>query len=128
MIAWKVVSIIEIISFYSVICFRPRTLCYNLGMSLLETLDRKYGRYVPNNITKILLIGQALSFVLTYIHPEYFSYLYLSGRQLFRGEIWRLVSFLFAPISQGLLFFLLALYFFYLFGTALENRWGSFRY
>ena len=97
-------------------------------MSILDTLERKYGKYVPENLTKILLIGQGVSFVLTYIHPEYQTYVYLSGYQLFRGEIWRLVTFLFAPVSGSLLWFLIALYFFYLFGTALENRWGSFRF
>lgn len=97
-------------------------------MTILDKLERRYSRYVPENITKILLIGQVLSYLLVYTYPQYGQYFYLSGRLLFQGQIWRLLTIIFAPVSQSLLFVIFAWYFFYMLGTALENQWGSFRY
>jgi hypothetical protein len=97
-------------------------------MAILNTLERKYGRYVPENLTKILLIGQVVSYVLVYARPELVSYFHLTGRQFFQGQIWRLATILFAPVSESMFFVIFVWYFFYLFGTALENQWGSFRY
>lgn len=97
-------------------------------MSFVDKLDRKYGRYVPENLTKILLIGQIAGFLLIYVRPDYLAYFSLTGKQLLAGEVWRLITFLFAPVSLSLLFLFLALYFYYILGVALESRWGSFRY
>ncbi len=97
-------------------------------MTVLTTLERKFGRYIPENITKYLLIGQVLSYLLVYARPEYHSYFTLTGRLLLKGEIWRLVTILIAPASESVLFVVFAWYFFYILGTALEQQWGSFRY
>ncbi len=80
-------------------------------MKILDTIERRYGRYVPENITKILLIGQGIGLVLLYSSPQSASYFYVTGEQLLQGEIWRLVFILFAPISSSLLFVIFALYF-----------------
>lgn len=97
-------------------------------MSMLTELERKIGPRIPDNLTNILVIGQVLAYILTYTHPEFSSYFYVSGKLLFQGQVWRIVTVLFAPISGSLLFAILALYLFYLFGNELETRWGSFRY
>jgi membrane associated rhomboid family serine protease len=97
-------------------------------MTLLSKLERRFGRYIPDNITKILIVGQVLSYVLVYANPRYGQYFLLNGNSLFRGEVWRLVTFLFGPTSESLIFVIFAWYFFYMLGTALENQWGSFRY
>ncbi len=97
-------------------------------MAFLHTLERKIGKYIPDNITKYLLVGQIVSYVLVYARPEYEKYFLLTGKQLFHGELWQLVTIFFAPASQSVLFVIFVWYFFYLFGTALELQWGSFRY
>jgi membrane associated rhomboid family serine protease len=91
-------------------------------------LERKVGKYIPQNLTIILLVGQVLSYVLTFTNPQYFQYFPLSGKQLINGELWRIITFAIAPVSESLIFVIFAWYFFYMFGTALENKWGSFRY
>jgi len=95
---------------------------------ILDKLERKYGRYVPENITNILLAGQVIGFVLTYTSPEFASYFYLTGAQLLQGEAWRVLFLLFTPVSTSPLFAIFALYFLYIFGRQLESQWGSFRY
>lgn len=97
-------------------------------MTILSILERKLGRYIPENITKYLLIGQVLSFLLVYARPVYQSYFSFSGALLFKGELWRLFTILVAPVSESIIFVVLVWYFFYLIGTALELQWGSFRY
>ena len=49
---------------------------------------------------------------------------------IMRGEIWRLVTWVFIPINAGfalsdMLFTLIALYFYYFIGSALEREWGK---
>lgn len=97
-------------------------------MTALSTLERKLSKYIPENITKYLLIGQVLSYLLVYARPEYQHYFFLTGRLLFKGEFWRLVTILIAPTSENIIFVVFAWYFFYLLGTALELQWGSYRY
>lgn len=97
-------------------------------MSFMDKLERRFGRYVPENITMILLVGQVLAYVLVYTNPTFYSYFLLIGERIYMGEVWRLVTFLFGPVSESLLFVIFAWYFFYMLGTALESRWGSFRY
>lgn len=96
-------------------------------MQILNHLEKKFARYLPENITKILLVGQVASYVLVYTQPMYGVYFFLSGESLFAGEVWRLVTFLIGPVSDSLIFVIFAWYFFYLLGTALENKWGTFR-
>ncbi len=97
-------------------------------MAILSTLERKFGKYFPENPTKILLIGQVLSYVMVYSRPDLASYFHLTGAELLHGQVWRLFTILFAPVSSSLIFVIFAWYFFYLFATALENEWGAFRY
>ena len=44
------------------------------------------------------------------------------------GEWWRLVTFLFIPPVTNVIFAFFAWYLFNLMGSALEGRWGAFRY
>ena len=45
-----------------------------------------------------------------------------------KGEIWRLITFLFIPPGGSILQSALTLYFYYFVGSALENRWGPRRF
>jgi hypothetical protein len=54
---------------------------------------------------------------------------------ILRGQVWRLVTFVFAPVSTGgsilltkVLFFALNTFFYYWIGTALERQWGTTRF
>ncbi len=54
---------------------------------------------------------------------------------ILRGQVWRLVTFVFVPVSSGgytifgqTFFFALATFFYYWIGTALERQWGTTRF
>ena len=97
-------------------------------MSILNVLEKKLGRYVPSNITHVILGGQILAYVLIYFNPQYANFFVLQGALLLEGEWWRILTFLLAPISDGLLFTAFAWIAFYILGISLEQKWGSFRY
>lgn len=103
-------------------------------MSLLDSLERRLGRFAPTNITLYLIIGQVfvcLSALLGLLDLRQFVLVPVLVQD---GEWWRLFTFLFYPppvnfrsmLSLALLPF--AWWIFYLMGNALEHYWGAFRY
>lgn len=47
---------------------------------------------------------------------------------ILRGQVWRLVTFLFMPADSNPLWEILALYFYYFIGSNLERQWGTNRF
>ena len=70
--------------------------------------------------------------LLVFARPDVAHLLWLDPAAVLRGEIWRVVTFLFAPtgpLSVGdLIWVMLGLWFIHTMGTALEAQWGSFRF
>ena len=102
-------------------------------MSLIHRLERKYGRFAIPNVTSILIAGQMLLYVAVRMRNPNgggisLDNLKLIPEKIVTGEIWRLVTFLFEPPPISLLFILFYCMLFYLFGTTLEQHWGTFRY
>jgi hypothetical protein len=108
---------------------RPLTL-----FSMLDQLDRRFGRFGIPNATIYLIIGQVfvcLSALLNLLDLRNFL---LVPVLVANGEPWRLFTFLLLPppvnfnsmLSIALLPF--AWWLFYLMGNTLEAYWGAFRY
>src|SRR3989338_2429606 len=97
-------------------------------MSILDKLEKKFGRFSIPNLTYYLIGGQALVYILIRFYPGFESAFLLEGRYMLQGQWWRALTFLFYPISQELLFAVFVWYIFYLYGSVLERRWGAFRY
>ena len=95
-------------------------------------LERRLRRYCISDLMKIIVIGQGVVFLLMYIWPSLGSRLYsmitLTRAGLLHGQIWRLVTFVFAPPISSPIFILFSLYFYYMIGTALESRWGKVKF
>lgn len=95
-------------------------------------LERRLRRYSISNLMRYIVIGQGLVYILMYIWPSLgntvYSMITLSRAAILRGQIWRLVTFVFAPPLSSPLFALFALYFYYIIGTGLEARWGKVRF
>ena len=98
----------------------------------LFKLNRKYGRYAIHNLMLYIVIGQAIvfgfDFVLSSTYLNISALLYFNLPAIMSGQIWRLISFIFIPPSSSLLFVVLALYFYWMMGSALENEWGAFKF
>jgi hypothetical protein len=97
-------------------------------MKLLDRLDRKFGRYAIPNLTIYLIAGQSFFYLMYMTGKLERGASQLSADLLMAGEWWRLLTLPFDPPRSTILFTLLAWYFFYLLGSALEEHWGAFRY
>jgi hypothetical protein len=101
-------------------------------MKLLDTLERRLGRYAIPNVTLGLVFLQGLCLVLALSRgpkaADFFEQLVLMADKVRAGEWWRLFTFVVIPPTLNPLFAFFGLYFFYLMGTALEGYWGEFRY
>lgn len=94
----------------------------------LSSLERRYGRYAPGNLTYILVAIQAFVFVLNLVRPGFTDILALDADKVMHGQVWRLVTYLAIPPSDSPVWVIFALYWLYTMGTALEAEWGAFRY
>jgi hypothetical protein len=99
---------------------------------LLARLDRKLGRYAPENIT-IWLVGlSAVCTAIAFARPDLLPYLWFDAPAISSGEVWRLATCLFAPLApvgtMGILLYVFALMFLYTLGTSLTAQWGALRF
>ncbi|MBP3427993.1 MAG: rhomboid family intramembrane serine protease [Clostridia bacterium] len=95
-------------------------------------LERKLRQYTIADLMKYIVFGQGAVYLLMYIWPtlgyRLYSMITLSRTAILRGQIWRLVTFVFAPPNSSPIFILFSLYFYYMIGSALERRWGKVRF
>ncbi|MDD3930710.1 MAG: hypothetical protein PHT04_00925 [Eubacteriales bacterium] len=88
-------------------------------------LFKKLERLAIPGLMKILVIIMGVVFVLDlFFAGELTRYLMFNRTAVFSGQIWRVISFVFIPISSSPLFLVFVLYFYYMIGEALEQEWG----
>lgn len=99
-------------------------------MGWIDWLDRKLGKYSIKNLMLYITILNGVAFILSFLDTEgtFIYKLMLIPAQVMKGEVWRLVTFLFIPPDTSPLFLLFTLYFYYMIGTTLEREWGSFKF
>ncbi len=98
-------------------------------MKWLNKLERKFSKYAIPNLMFYVVILYVVGFVFDLIAPEfYYHFLSLDMSAVFRGQIWRLVTFIIQPPATNLLFVIFTLYLYYMIGRQLELVWGSFRF
>ena len=100
-------------------------------MSLLARLESRFGRWAIPNITVILIAGQVLLYFLQMSgagRGEELVKIHLLPSAVLSGEIWRLVTFLFVPPATSSIFVIFYWILMFLFGSALEQHWGTFRF
>lgn len=102
-------------------------------MKFLERFNRGVSRFLYNHpnfgiprLMLYLIIGNALVYLFTMMDRTGMLawYLCLAPDRLLKGEIWRLVTFVFVPNTGRLIFLVIELYFYYLIGSTLERAWG----
>ena len=111
---------------------RQKEVCRLKDNRIHFDLERKLRRYAISDLMKYIVIGQGIVFALLYIWPtlgyQPYSLITLTRTGLMRGQIWRLVTFVFVPPSSSPIFILFALYFYYMIGVGLENQWGKVKF
>lgn len=99
-------------------------------MNFLDKFDRKYGKYAISNLMTYIIFLNGVVFLFSYISPSsnIVGLLTLEPSLVMKGEIWRLITFIFIPPETSIFWVLFVLYFYYLVGTGLEQEWGSFKF
>jgi hypothetical protein len=99
---------------------------------LLARLERRLGRHAPEGIILWMVGLSGALHLLVFARPDAAHLLWLDPAAVLQGEVWRVVTFLFAPTGPvsgtGLLWVALGLWFLHTMGSALEAQWGSFRF
>lgn len=100
-------------------------------MSLLDKLEKKLGFLAIHNLTMYIIAGQVLTFAMMAMQnneAKILDYMVFNFPRFADGEVWRILSFLLIPPRTSWIFIAFAWIVFYLMGTAVEERWGAFRY
>ncbi|MEM6330905.1 MAG: hypothetical protein AAF790_11725 [Planctomycetota bacterium] len=97
-------------------------------MTLLDKLDRRFGRYAVENATLYLVLGQGFVYLADAGGQQLTSKTVLIPDLVMRGEVWRLFTYVVTPPAVHPLWILIYLSAFYFFGRTVEAVWGAFRY
>lgn len=98
-----------------------------------ERWNQKYRRFAISNLMTYIVVGMAAVFLTNLISLRAsgisLSALFSFDRALiFKGQVWRAITFIFIPPAGSIISLILSLYFYWLIGSALENQWGSFKF
>ena len=102
----------------------------------MGTLSRWLSRFCYNHpnfsipgLMKYIAIGNVAVWLLNLVSNGTFVYLLtFIPERIFRGEVWRLITFVFVPMDFSPLYFVLSVLLCYFLGTQLEQVWGSTRF
>ena len=99
-------------------------------MKFIDKLERKFGRFGIPNLTIYMIICYVIGYALMIVNPGILNWLSLEPAYILRGQVWRLVTWvLYPPSTSGVLWFAIAvLFFYYPIGTSLERTIGTFKY
>lgn len=99
-------------------------------MRFLYKLERKLGRFAIHNLMLFIVIGQAVVFLINYfsLAPGAVALFTLNSSLVLKGQVWRLLTFIFVPASFDIWGIIFSLYFYYFIGSTLEKVWGSFKF
>lgn len=97
---------------------------------MLDKLEKRIGKFCIRNLMIYIIAMNAVVFLMAYLFPELniVSRLALVPELVLKGEVWRLVTFLFIPMSSHPFWIIFTLYFYYMIGTSLEHEWGAFKF
>ena len=95
-------------------------------------LDRFCYRH-PNfgiaGLMRYIAIGNVFVYLLDRVSRGTFTHIIaFYPSMILKGQIWRLLSFVFVPQSTTLIWFVLSVMMYYYLGTALERHWGKARF
>ena len=99
-------------------------------MKFIDKLERKFGRFGIPNLTIYMIVCYVIGYALMIVNPGILNWLSLEPAYILRGQVWRLVTWvLYRPSTSGVLWFAIAvLFFYYPIGTSLERTIGTFKY
>ncbi|WP_026515838.1 hypothetical protein [Butyrivibrio sp. MC2021] len=98
--------------------------------SFMNKLERNFGRYAIPNLTMYIIGLYVIGYVLELVSIRYnmIPLLTLNPILIFKGQIWRLVSWVLIPPTGVSILTIITLIFYYFVGNNMERTMGTFRY
>lgn len=96
-------------------------------MTFLDRLEKSLGRFAIPGLIRYVVAFNALVFLIVTLEPGYAAVLDLDRSAVLRGEVWRLVTWIFIPETTRILWIIFYLLFTWWIGDMLESSWGAFR-
>ncbi|MCD7734660.1 MAG: rhomboid family intramembrane serine protease [Clostridiales bacterium] len=99
--------------------------------NLIERFCYQHPRFGVPNLVYYLIGGSAIVYVLdliSYSGVAVSSMLSFDRALIFQGQVWRLITFVFTTWGEGIIYFLLGMYFLWFIGTNLEREWGTAKF
>ncbi len=73
-------------------------------MNWLDKFEKKHPRFGISNIMLYLVIANAIGYLIARTAPLMFNFLVFDGYHILHGQIWRLITWVFVPSSNGNIF------------------------
>lgn len=96
-------------------------------MSLINSLEPRFGRWAIPSLLRIVALVQVAFFIMLKAKPELWHVFSFEPALILKGDVWRTLSFAFLPQSMSIIFILCAVMITFLINDILEQAWGSFR-
>ena len=97
-------------------------------MNLIDSLERRFGRFAIPNLGRGILALNALVFILDRLVPGFQSVLALDRGAIHQGQYWRLITYIFIPDTTNVIILFFTLQFCLMIVDGLEQAWGAFRF
>ena len=97
--------------------------------ALVERFAWEHPKFGIPNLMRVIVIGQVIVYFLAmFSNYGAVSFLTFDLAHLLRGEVWRLVTWVFMPGDTRPVMFLISLLCYYSIGISLERSWGSAKF
>lgn len=96
-------------------------------MSFINSLENRFGRHAIPGLVTILAWFQVAVWILNTIRPGFAATLTLDPGLVLDGEVWRLLTWAFLPITDSPIWLIFAVWLMMMFSTGLDQAWGPFR-
>jgi len=103
------------------------------AMTLMNRLERRFGRLSFPGLLRFYALFHVMVYSLQIFRPDIGDLLEFDRDQIMAGEVWRMVTFLFASSGNagvdpiGVLFFFFLIRIMMMISDALEEEWGVFK-
>ena len=90
----------------------------------------KHPRFGIRNLMLSVVAGTAIIYLFSMMDTTgtLVTYIHFNPALILRGQVWRLVTFIFMPYSDSVFTLIISLYFYYFIGSTLERQWGTGRF
>ena len=116
---------------YTWITFRWEEFLLRAIQRWLDKFCYRHPGFGIPNLMLIVAIGNLLVYVLDMFSgagASLAALLAFAPYQILHGQIWRVITFVFVPAGNNLIFLAISLYFYYMLGSALEREWGTAKF